>query len=133
MGRSWSASVGYSRDVRFVELLRRAVFSDNLNASLAGLITRNLQASVSTTFSHGDVGSGTENDSFLNALAGASLTWGLSRNIASSVNYSFYWYEFSQPLLPSGFPTETRRHSVTAQLKLWAPIFQRPRRPNASR
>ena len=133
IGRDWSTSVGYSRDVRFVELLQEAVFSDNLNASLGGLLTRGLAAEASASFSHGNSGAENTEDSFSNALGAASLTWALSRNVATSLTYTFYWYDFSRPVLPAGFPTETRRHSITAQLQLWAPIFQRPRRPNATR
>jgi hypothetical protein len=50
------------------------------------------------------------------------------------VSYSYYHHQFDETaLLPSGFLRSVDRQSVRAVANLWAPLFQRVRRANASR
>jgi len=133
IGRSWSTSLTAGRDVQFVQLLRRAVFADTITASLGGALSRRVQVSASSSFSRGTPGPVAGQDAYRNAFTGASASWAISRNVSSSVNYTFYWYDFTLALPGLGLPGENHRQSISGQIHLWAPLFQRPRRPNATR
>ena len=91
-----------------------------------------LHGSVSASWVRGESGSETD-DIFHSAQSMAGLTLGISRNLATAVEYSYFWYDFSPTAAVVEVPGDTRRQSVQVMLKVWAPLFQRPRRPNASR
>ena len=56
LGRSWRATVGYSRDVRFIEQFQEVLLSDGVNASVGGLINRRQSFYASAGVSIGNVG-----------------------------------------------------------------------------
>jgi hypothetical protein len=50
------------------------------------------------------------------------------------ITYSYYQQRFDEGAqLAVGLPASAERHSVRATVGLWAPLFQRTRRNNASR
>jgi hypothetical protein len=57
------------------------------------------------------------------------VRFGLVRNLAVSLNYSFYHYEFdNSALLPPGMLRTMDRQSVRISLDVWAPLYERARR-----
>jgi hypothetical protein len=132
LGRTWTASIAYDRGVRFVEALRQPVFSDGVTASLGGLISRRLEFEANARAALGTVGDGQQNG-FNSYRGAASLSMGLTRYLGVGISYSYYRNDFeSSALLPSGFPHALERHSVSAGINLWAPLFYQ-RSTNAAR
>jgi opacity protein-like surface antigen len=133
LGRTWAAAAGYSRNVQFVDAVRRPVLSDGATLSFGGLINRRLQfnSSASVSFAHSTTGEGDEFDTY---LAAAGLSYALTRYVSLDVNYTFYRYKFAETaVVPPGFDPETKRQAIRGTVSLWAPIFQRARRPDAAR
>ena len=134
MGRTWTAATGYARDVQFIDVLRRPAFTDTVFGNVDGTLSSRLQASAGVAYQRGDpVGGGTSGESYHSGQGSASLSYEMTGNLATALEYSYFWYDFSQTVDASRFPEETNRHSVRVVLRAWVPVFQRPRRPNASR
>lgn len=133
LGRTWAAGLSYDRRVQFVDALRRAILSDGAAASIGGLISRSLQfsARAGVSFAHSGTSGAKEYDTY---LATAGVNYAITRYLALGVNYSFYRYKFAQGAVPPpGYSQEMDRQGIRANLSVWAPIFQRARRPDAAR
>jgi hypothetical protein len=130
LGRTWTAGVNYTRGVRFVDTLSDPLFGHSVSATVAGLLTRRLHFASNT---HANLGTtnGRNYDVFYQSF---TLQMAVNRFMSVSSIYSYYFYEFEQgvPLAP-GVPNDVDRQSVRVFASLWAPIFQRARRTNASR
>jgi hypothetical protein len=130
LGRSWTATANYSRGVRFIDTLDEPIFGDAVSISVGGLISRRLQFTSSSHAALGDM-NGAQFDTYYQSFA---LQMAITRFMSLSTNYSYFVYEFDRGvILPPGVPSEIGRQSVRIQASLWAPIFQRARRTNASR
>lgn len=133
LGRTWTAAAGYNRNVQFVDALRRPVLSDGAALTLGGSISRRLQfnSQAGVSFAHSGTSGNREFDTY---LATAGVNYAVTRYVALGVNYSHYRYKFAEgAVLPPGFTGEMDRQGIRASLSLWAPIFQRARRPDAAR
>ena len=133
IGRTWDASLAYSRDAGFYEGFAEPFFSDSLTASFGGLINRRVQFRAAAGGMVGSVGlSGGQNyDTY---FATASLSHGLTRFLGLGTEYFYYRYQFDAGVrLPVGMSSETNRHGVRAYISLWAPLLHRARRPDAPR
>jgi opacity protein-like surface antigen len=136
IGRTWSLTVAYNRNAGFVQAFDAPFFVDAVNAGLTGLINRRLSFRSAFGLSLGDFGTpgSDESSTFATMSGSAGLNTALTRNLAISVDYIYYRYDFGQTeLLPVGFLPETARHSIRAGLNVWAPLFNRGRRSDASR
>jgi hypothetical protein len=133
VGRSWDAAVAYSRNVEFIDTLREPVFSDSVNVGVGGLIGRRVDFQANAGLAFGEVGVN-EADDFESVYAMSGLSIALNRYSALSFDYYLYRYDFadSEVLLP-GMPPEVTRQSVRASISLWAPVFVRSGRRNATR
>jgi len=129
MGRSWSTSMGYSRNMTFIEVFNDPVFYDALTATLSGLPTRRLEFSLVGRVADGRIGVVSANR-YRTYMATASLTTSFTRNLALSGAYFFNQYEFDPGTpLPSGVSNDRRRHGVRVTLSVWAPLLNRARKP----
>jgi hypothetical protein len=134
IGRTWQASLAYQRGVRFVdEIDEPVVGGHSAVAALGGLFNRRLtfQSTVRAFIRGEGVSSGRRFDMYLGS---ASLSLALSRYAGLGVVYAYYRYRFDNDLaLPIELPRSLERQSIRAQLSVWAPLFQRVRRTNATR
>ena len=133
MGRTWTLAGSYRRGTYYTETLPDPVFGDSASASLSGLITRRLQFQAAATASLGSVGSGARRkyDIYRGTL---SLSTALTRFMNVGVDYAYFDYSFNEGiLLDPGVPSDINRQSIRAHLSLWAPLFNRARRNNATR
>ena len=130
IGRTWNATAGYARNVRFDEDWPDFVSSDSLSASLAGLLSQRLQFQSSVRGSTGKVGLSSQEGGFRGYYANAGLAYALGRQVGVSLTYAYYRHRFARGVeLPADFANHYNRHSVRASLNLWAPLFARARRP----
>ena len=135
IGRTWSASLGYSRDVHLDAAWGDIVSSDGVVATLSGLINRRVDFQSSARVSGGAIGLSTADDNRYESYSGsASLGYALTRHVNLSLSYLYYRHRFDQGVvLPPDFANTFNRHSVRASVSVWAPLFQRGRRSNATR
>jgi hypothetical protein len=133
IGRTWNASVSYDRGLRYMESWPEPVFSDGATAGLTGLLNRRTQVQfvARAMKGRGRLGLTQEGSSDLESLsATAGLTYAVSRHINTGVSYTYYAHQFGSDVpLPPGFARDFDRRSVRAFVSVWAPLFQRARRP----
>jgi hypothetical protein len=133
MGRTWKLRGSYYRGVGFAEAFAQPVFSDSVNASLNGFLSRRVDLSVNGGFSRGDVGLGrTPNGQ--EALNSSFKTWTFSARTRYALGamwalYGEYLY-YSQDLgssfiVPTGVPSVVDRQTIQVGLTLWVPLLRR--------
>jgi hypothetical protein len=129
IGRTWSAGIGYARNVSFIEGFTGPVLSDSAFANYGGMINRKLQFTSGVGMSMGGVGFGLPNNGFRSYFGSAGLRVGLTQSVAFSLNYTYsrYTFESGVTLLP-GLVSHSNRQSVMVSLNLWEPLFHRARR-----
>lgn len=134
IGRTWALMAAYRRNVQFVETLRRPLFSDSVNSSLKGLLSRRVQFSAGAGASSSSFGVKRAAKGLWSYYANASVGVAVSRHLQISGQYSYYQYRFDDPVYQTlGFNQQVNRHGVSVSLDAWAPIFQKGRGTNASR
>ncbi len=134
IGRTWAAALAYNRSVQFIDVFHEATLADAAVASVNGMFSRQLgfHSMAGITFAH--PGQRSRRSDFDTYLATAGVSYGITRNLAVGVDYSFYRYAFAaQAELPAGFSRTMNRQSVRAYLSLWAPLVHVVRRPDAAR
>ena len=134
MGRTWNAALVYSRGVHFIESWPEPVSSDSVTASLGGLLSRRLQFQSTAQTSTGRAGFSRTSGGFSGYYGTALLGFALSRHLSLQLKYGYYRHHFDDAtLLVPGFANAVDRHSVRGYISLWAPLFQRARRADATR
>jgi opacity protein-like surface antigen len=123
--RTWSSSVSYIRGVSYVAGLQGFALNDTVAANVAGLFTDRLDASAGVTYTSGAFGFSGGGERFQTASAGGQLRYGLSRNLATFVSYSYARFNFpSSMLLPAGFPNAASRQGIRGGLTFWFDVLR---------
>ena len=126
IGRTWSASVGYSRNMDFSSLFLEPMLSDNVFADFGGLISSRLSFQSSVGYTTSAVGFGGGENRYDTAHGLVGLQTGLTRYVALGVNYTYYYRTIGQALeVPSGLATHAESQAVHVFVSAWAPLFQR--------
>lgn len=128
IGRTWRATVSYSRSLQISEYWPEPIFSDGVSGGLTGLVNRRVQVHSRAGASSGQV-STEDSGGFDTYFADAGVTFSLTRHVGFGTSYRYYHHQFSEAfrLLP-GMPPVLDRHSLHAHVTVWAPLFQH-RRP----
>jgi hypothetical protein len=134
LARSWIASIAYARTAQLLEGFGDPLVSDGVTASTSGLLARRLQLSLRATGSNGTFGFGGADRGTRRAEAVADMVFGVSRYFGLGMSYGYFLREYDRGVqLPPGFSRHIDSQSVQAYVTLWAPLFNRSRRPHASR
>jgi hypothetical protein len=133
IGRSWEANAMYDRRAGFIDTLAAPSFSDDVSASLDGLITRRISLRAQGGAARGTVGLASGNQYWIYRSA-MGVGFAFSRIASLQFDYLNYRYRFDDAqFLPLTSNPRISRQTAQVTLQLWAPIFQRARRPNATR
>jgi hypothetical protein len=129
VGRTWLATVGYGRGVRFVETLLEPVFQDSITAGFGGLVNRRVSMQSSFRASIGTVGFGSDDNGYDTYIASLGSSVAISQHVSFGASYSIYRYTFEDAVvLPIGVPSFVHRQSVRASISVWAPLLNAGRR-----
>ena len=122
IGRMWSAQVGYSRGVDYVELMPAPLLSDSVGASVGGSLGRRVYLGASLGYSTGTVGVGPDAGGFTTESASMSMSVQLTRNAALLANYGYQREELGDgvEVIP-GF-----RRGQQGQVARFGVVFQMP-------
>jgi hypothetical protein len=126
IGRSWAATVSFSRNAGIEDTYRAPVVSDSLAAGFGGLINRRLQVQTGVGAAYGNVGLSGPTSKYHGYYGTAGLTIGLTRVLGLSVNYGYYTYSYDGVVfLPTGLTSSADRQSIRANLNLQLPLYSR--------
>jgi hypothetical protein len=132
LGRTWTSSIGYNRNIAFVDTyvdtFDEPFVYDALSAGVEGLITQRLQFSAGARASLGRRGdiAGSDYDTY---SASAGLNWAINRYMSAGATYFYYQYDLGTNPLPPNLLPRLERQGVRAQVTFWAPLFHRAGRP----
>jgi hypothetical protein len=131
MGRSWSASAGYVRDAGYVAGFHDLVFTDSVNASVGGLIAPRIRWNSGVWWTRGEIGVNAGH--YTNEWATSTLSFALTRSLAAYAQYSFNHYQTPANSSTIVTLTDFRRHTVSAGVSAWLPIFNTRSTPRDTR
>jgi hypothetical protein len=131
IGRTWSAALSYSRGLQYVETWPEPLFADTATAMIGGLLNRRSQVSAVARAMRGTGYSSSSRYGDATSYAGsAMLSVAVTRYVSTGLTYSYYQHGFAPTIaLAPGYPQDFDGHTIRASINLWAPIFQRARRP----
>lgn len=161
MGRSWTTGAGYSRDANFVPGIQGMVIGDRIFGHLDGRLSRRVSWGNSISWTRGDVGFENAN-SYTTMQASSTAGFALTAGVGASVNYTYYLSDFAtfQGLLSPTLAKAkghtvsgsigwsyysfgvswakyeyliTNNQSLSFNFSMYAPLFNRARRPDATR
>ena len=134
IGRSWTTSVSYRRNLSMFNTLRAPVLYDSAMFSVNGLLSTRLAFESSAGVALGQVGAGQPGDNFRNYYGLAGVTYGMTRLMGLGVDYVYYRYNFENGvILPGGLAQWADRQTLLVSAKLWLPLLTRTRRVNVTR
>lgn len=121
----WSVDGGYRRGFSVVAGVTDAVYAtDTAFLSTGGLVTSRIELRVGGSYNTGTAsrGSGARDTYDVYGTTVQLQSW-LSRTIATSAGYGYYYQRFSNPsVLPAGFPGRYDRHAVHVGLTVMIPL-----------
>lgn len=125
IGRSWSAGVGYNRQVQFNQGLQEPVAYDALSAGIEGLFSRRLQFNGSVNTATGNVGNASSDNSFNTTYAISTLSYALNRYLSLGLSYTANRYRFDNAVvIPTGVARSYTAQSIRADIRVWAGLIQ---------
>jgi hypothetical protein len=134
IGRAWRTGLGYARGLNFIERFREPILTDGITGDVSGLLGRRLEVQGNVGVAFSKVGFVSTANGYKTYTAMGTLTTGVTRFMALGVTFAHYQYQFDRTTdVPLGLDPRMGRNSVRVYLSAWAPIFQRLRRPDASR
>ena len=126
MGRTWRARVAYDRNVGFVEGLRDPVFSNAVNASVDGFLSRRVDLHAGGGFSLGDVGRVHDSSDVHTYTGGARIRSAINQNLALFAEYVYYNYNLGTAVITTpGIPQSLDRNTVRVGITAWMPLLRK--------
>lgn len=125
-GRTWQARATYRRGFEYLAGFQDPVYTNGVIAYLDGSLSRRLDLMASSGFSTGESVLNRDSLYYDTYTATAQLRYALGRNLAASVQYLLYYYDFRGITDPnSPLPPGLTRNGLRAGLTMWFPIMRR--------
>jgi len=126
LGETWSVSGTYQRGTGMIEGVAAPVFSDAWAVASNGFIHRRADLALTGGYSNGSPAAVGLDARFSTYTGNARLRIGLTRAVAATVEYLYYFYDFSQVgSFTPGFSPRIRRNSIRAGVSFWTPLIRR--------
>jgi hypothetical protein len=126
--RSWLSTIAYNRSVGFITNFSGPVLSDNVSARLDGLLGERVMISFQGGLSGGQAGYGADENEegtsgFKTYTGTATMEYAFTANLASFVQYAYFYYDFPRGL---GLPVagEFDRNSIRVGLSVSVPLLR---------
>ena len=128
LGRTWSTTASFSRNLGFVAAFDQPVLSDLAMGTLSGqLATRVFWSSVAS-WSRGYVGLD-QSKHFDSQFATSLLDFAVSRHITAFIQYAYFQNRLPPGLLALSTISTLNRQTASVGLSLFVPIFNTQRTP----
>jgi opacity protein-like surface antigen len=124
IGRSWTATLGYSRALRSWDELDQLYFTQDLSLRLAGLFSRRLSFSTAAWWADSSL-QNQRGGTHRGYAANARAQYALARLLAVYAQYNYYHYRFSDALaVADRFPRQLDRQGVRVGLTTYVPLMR---------
>ncbi len=127
MGRTWRARVEYYRGVSFIEAVRQPVFTNSVNTSLEGFLSRRTDLHIGGALSIGDAGlSALPQNNVRTYTANVRLRRAITANWALFGEYLYYNYDLGRAVvITDGVPSSMTRNAARVGLSVWLPLVRK--------
>jgi hypothetical protein len=123
LGRTWTASLQYSRGFRTQDGLDQLYFTDAVTAGIGGLVSRRLSLSANANWATSSLEYGSGGHAGTSASAEAN--YALNRFLALYAHYVFYKYAYDDLIqLDARIPRELDRHGVRVGVTTSVPFIR---------
>ena len=120
--RSWQVAGSARRGLEYVSGLGEPVLADSVTARLDGLLARRVDFRLSAAYAAGESALTGAASLFNTYTANLRVRYGLTRTLAASVEYLYYFYDSRGTLaLVPGLPPKFERNGVRVGLTLRVP------------
>ena len=125
-GETWQFLGSYKRGTGFVEGLSGPAFTDAWTVSTNGFLSPRADLFTSVAYSSGEAAQVGANQNFTTYNANARLRIGVSRRVAMTTDYIYYFYDFSKTIrLAPGLSPKFKRNIFRVGLSVWVPFARR--------
>jgi hypothetical protein len=100
-----------------------AYVTDTANASLTGQLSERIDLVLSGGLATGSVGGGRSRSHYRTSGGSVQFRVALTRSLAAVTSYHHYQYEFTDTVLPDGFPPRYSRNAIRIGLTVWLPLY----------
>ena len=122
IGRSWSAQLGYTRDVGFEDGFGDPFLRDAAVARVGGFLSPRVDLSASAQWTSAAIGLGERN--FSAWTASAQIRTAITQSLAAYGTYYYYLQDFDAGVaLPPGVVRDLSRQGVRVGLTTWLPLW----------
>jgi hypothetical protein len=134
--RTWSASVGAQRNTDFLPGFFEPLFSDSINASIGGMVSKRAEWFALLGVGRGYFGFNddfVDPDEFLTGNATTRFSIALARHLGLFTEYTFYYYDVPPGSSAIVIHNQLRRQVISVGLTTWIPIINEVRTPRDTR
>lgn len=125
IGQSWVARADYRRGLQVSRLVPEPIFSDQVALSAGGYATARTHLLFEGAYTNGEPGLGVRTWRFDTYTGRAQLQFALSRQVAFSLQYLYYHYDFGNDYqMPVELPGRLNRQAVTVGVNFWVPLLR---------
>lgn len=126
IGQTWSARLGFKRDVQMLEGFGAPVLSNTLTTAFGGSLSRRVSVSSTVSGATGVVGLQSASDNaFWNWTGSAGLRFVLGRRSSLQTQYFYSGHQFDQGVrLAPGLASKQKRQGVRVGMTWQAPLLQ---------
>lgn len=126
--RTWRVAAGVSRNTEFLPGFVEPLFSDSVNATLAGLMTPRSELLLTLTGGKGRLGVDGEGR-YTTAHSNARINFAITRHIGVYGQYAVYYYKLPPNALGVVLPSQVSRQSISLGINTWLPLLNKVRAP----
>jgi hypothetical protein len=129
IGRTWLASLNYSRDFRYIEFVGEPLLGNYVTAGLEGSFSRRLQFESSFGGSSGYLGLNKEDIAKTDMYFGAvKLSMALTRMLGLTADYGYYRYTLPSHELIEVAPGLRHYQVFRTYVQVWVPLLTQRKR-----
>jgi hypothetical protein len=132
IGRTWGASVGYSRGTGYTVGFPEPMMTDSANAGIGGPLTRRLQFSAGAGASRGHNLFSESGGTLVSYSASTRLSYAVFTHLGLYGQASYYRFSIPADFTNFGFTPDLDRRSVSVGLSTWVPLIKQRRGPRDS-
>jgi hypothetical protein len=127
IGRTWAASLAYSRGTHYIVGFSQPITADSANAGISGPLVTRLQFSAGAGASRGQQLFSASSGKIVSYTASTRLTYALFSHLGLYGQASYYKFSLPPGFTNFGFVPDLDRRSVSVGLSTWVPLIKQRR------
>lgn len=131
--RTWQVAAKAARNTQFLPGFFEPLFSDAINGSIGGMVSKRAEWFGVVGVSRGRFGFAEPSTDFLSADATTRLSVALARHFGVYGQYTFYFYDMDTSAAAVPLASRLSRQAITVGINVWVPVINRARTDSDTR